>query len=114
MPSISGPSITSSGARELLARLLGVGLDEVDDAVHERVREALLDRRVAPGEVELALLARALHVLGELDQALGRVGAAVEEHVLDVLEQLLAGCPRRRRAGPALTMPMSMPARIAW
>jgi hypothetical protein len=36
MPSISGPSMTSSGVG-LLARFLGVGLDEVDDAVHERV-----------------------------------------------------------------------------
>ena len=44
----------------LLARLLGVLLDEVDDAVHERVRQPLLDGSVAPGEVALALRALAL------------------------------------------------------
>ena len=37
------------------ARLLGVLLDEVDDAVDERVREPLADGRLAPREVELAL-----------------------------------------------------------
>ena len=60
MPSISGPSITSSGRAARLPRLLGVLLDEVDDAVDERVREPLLDRRLAPGEVELALRPLAL------------------------------------------------------
>ena len=65
--------MTSSGRAELLARLLGVLLDEVDDAVDERVGEALLDRRLAPREVDLALLAGALHRLGELDHALGGV-----------------------------------------
>ena len=51
--------------------------------------EPRLDRRVPPGEIDLALLARALHVLGELDHPLRRVLAAVEEDVLDVLEQVL-------------------------
>ena len=37
----------------LLARLLGVGLDEVGDAVHERMRQALLDRGFAPGQILL-------------------------------------------------------------
>ena len=68
--------------------LLGVLLDEVDDAVHERVRQPLLDRRLAPGEVALARRRLALDPLGELDQPVGRVVAAVEEHVLDQLEQV--------------------------
>ena len=38
-------------AFRLLAGLLGVGLDVVGDAVHEGVRETLLDRQVAPGQV---------------------------------------------------------------
>ena len=71
-----------------LPRLLGVRLDEVDDAVDERVREALLDRRVAPGEVALALRPLALDARGVLDEALRRVGAAIEDDVLDLLEQL--------------------------
>ena len=54
MPSISGPSITSSGRSQPSAGLLGVDLDEVDDPVHERVGEPLLDGRLAPGEVALA------------------------------------------------------------
>ena len=41
--------------RQLLPRLFRVLLDEVDDPVDERVGEPLLDRRLAPGEVELAL-----------------------------------------------------------
>ena len=45
MPSMSGPSMMSQRARILLPRLLGVGLDEGVDALHQRVREALRDRR---------------------------------------------------------------------
>ena len=56
--------------------------------MHERVREPLVDRRLAPREVELALRALAPHALGELDEPVGRVGAAGEDHVLDALEQL--------------------------
>ena len=47
-----------------------------------------LDRRLAPGEVELALRSLAAHALGELDEPLGRVRAAVEDDVLDALEQV--------------------------
>jgi hypothetical protein len=39
------------------ARLLDVGHDEVDDAVHQGVLEPLADRRLAPREIELLLLA---------------------------------------------------------
>ena len=52
------------------------------------MREPLLDRRLAPREVALARRALALDALGELDEPLGRVGPAGEEHVLDPLEQL--------------------------
>ena len=72
------------------ARLLGVGLDELGDAVDQRVLEPLLDRPLAPGEVALARLAaaRALEALGEVQQPLGRVRAAVQHHVLAGLAQL--------------------------
>ena len=70
------------------SRLLGVLLDEVDDAVHERVREPLLDRRLAPGEIELALGRAAGDRPGPVDQPLRRVGAAVEEHALDALQEI--------------------------
>ena len=58
-----------------------------------------LDRGLSPGEVDLALLAAALHVLGELDHALRRVVAAVEDDVLDVLEEILRDVLVESRAG---------------
>ena len=45
--------------------------------------------RVAPRDVLLPLLALALDRRRELDHPLGRVGPAVEDDVLDVLEQIL-------------------------
>ncbi len=75
--------------RQRSAGLLRVDLDEIDDPVHERVRQALLDRRLAPREVALACRHLALGAFGDLDQALGRIGPAREDHVLDALEQLL-------------------------
>ena len=50
--------------------------------------DPLADRSVAPGEIELAPRSGAADAVGDLDQPLGRVGAAVEDHVLDALEQL--------------------------
>ena len=46
-----------------------------------------------------ALPASPLERAGDLEQALGRVGPAVQDHVLDALEQLGSGCRRRSRAG---------------
>src|SRR5262249_11203694 len=71
-----------------LPRLFRVLLDEVDDAVHERVLDALLDRRLAPREVDLALRPLALHTARVLDEPLGGVVAPVEDDVLDALEEL--------------------------
>ena len=73
----------------LLPRLLGVLLDEVDDAVHERVRQPFLDRTFAPRQVQLADDAASLDGLGERHHALGRVRAPVEDDVLDVFQQVL-------------------------
>ena len=68
------------------ARLLGVLLDEAADAMHQRVGQALPDRLVAPGKIDLAFLrAPAPITLGGFEQAVGRVGAAVEDDVLDEL-----------------------------
>ena len=71
------------------ARLLGVGLDEIGDAVHQRMREPPLHRPFAPGEIGFLLL-RALPAiaLGDREQALRRVGTAVEHHVLAGFAQL--------------------------
>jgi hypothetical protein len=71
-----------------LPDLLGVLDDEVGDAVDERVRQALLDRQRAPRQARRVVLAGALGAVGDLDQALAGVLAAIEHHVLDALLQL--------------------------
>ena len=71
-----------------LARFFRVLIDELVDAFEQRVLEAFLDRCFAPREIFLDLLAAlSLEALCELQQALGRVGAAVEQHIFDMLEQ---------------------------
>ena len=70
-------------------RLLGVRLDEVGDALDERMLQPLVDRPLAPGEV--GLLARrgaALVALGRLEQPFRRVGPPVEHHVLGEFAKL--------------------------
>ena len=74
--------------RRFLPRLFRVVLDEVDDPVHEGVLQTLADRLLAPAEIELPPCAGAAHTLGKLDEALGRVGPPIEDHVLDMFEQL--------------------------
>ena len=70
-------------------RLLDIGLDVVGDPLEEGVLETCLDVEVAPG-VGLGSVAgvTVLHLLGKLDQPVGGVGAAVEEDILDPLEEL--------------------------
>ena len=112
IPFISGPSITLSGwsAR---CRASSVS-SSMNSTMPARARARAASRR-APRATRVRPRASSprLDALGELDQPLGRVGAAIEE------------CPRRARAArvgmssytpscPALTMPMSSPARIAW
>ena len=73
-----------------LARLFHVRLDEFGDAVDERMLEPLLDAPRAPGEIGLPLLhaAAAAILLRQCEQPVGRVGAAVEHHVLAGRAQL--------------------------
>ena len=80
-----------SGRSYVLAGLLDVGVDEVDVPGDQGVLEPLLDRapRARPRSLPLVLLARRLDRLGELGQPVGGVGTAVEQHVLDALEQVL-------------------------
>ena len=52
------------------------------------MREPIADGRLAPGEVELALRCPARDGRRVLDETLGRLGPAIEEHVLDALEQI--------------------------
>ena len=97
---------------DLRAQLLGVVLDELVDALHQRVGDPLPHRQ-RPPLLGRHLLDRAVagEVAGDLQQPLGAVRTAVEDHVLDALAQQLRAPRRRPRAAPALTMPMSMPGR---
>jgi hypothetical protein len=53
------------------------------------MRQALRHRLLAPGQVlGLRRALPALVALGDLQQALGGIAAAVEDHVLDALAQL--------------------------
>ena len=73
----------------LEAGFLDVAFDEIGDAVHERVGEALPDRPFAPGEVGLLLLLAVPAIaLRERQEPLGGVGAPVEHDVLAGLAQL--------------------------
>src|SRR5579864_6975988 len=87
MPSISGPSITASG-RGALRRASSVSVSMKSVMPWTRVRQPLLHRPFAPGEIGFLLfLAVAAVAFGERQQALGGVGAAVEHHVLAGLAQ---------------------------
>ena len=70
------------------AAFFGVFVDELGDAMHQRVRQTLAHRQLAPCEVFFFFLAVAFELLGDFEQALGRVGATVEHHVFDALFQL--------------------------
>ena len=101
MPSISGPSITSSGRVRQLARFFGVGFDERVDAVHERMAQARAHRqRRATLAPRLRRRLLALVALGNLEQAFGAVLAPVEHDILDALAQFgIEIIVDRQRAG---------------
>jgi hypothetical protein len=71
-------------ALDALARLFRVGLDELGDAVDQRMFDALLDRPRAPFEIGGLHRAHAvaLEARRGVQQALGGIRAAVEHHVL--------------------------------
>ena len=65
-------------------------VDEFVDASQQGMLEAFLDRLFAPRKIFFDLLAAlTLEALGKLQQTLGRIGAAVEQHILDMFEQFL-------------------------
>ena len=75
-------------ASKFLPRLLGVGLDVLDDPLDERVAQPLLDGSLAPGIGHLLGLALLLDRLGKLDEPLGGIGTAIQQNVLDALKQV--------------------------
>ncbi len=75
-------------ARGRQPRLLGIVGDEIRDAVHQRMGQALADLPLAPGEIGfLRLLAFALEALRDRQQPLGRILALVEDDILAGLAQ---------------------------
>jgi hypothetical protein len=75
-------------ALQLGAHFLGVGHDEIGDALDQRVFEALLDRAVRARKIRTGVLGLAfLDGLGEIDQRLAGARIAVEHHILDLLAQ---------------------------
>src|SRR2546422_11029046 len=73
----------------LAPRLFYVGLNILDDALDEGMREALFDRALPPGVLLNSRLVFLLDRLREGHQPLGRVGPPVQQHILDQLQQVL-------------------------
>ena len=95
-------------------RLLGVFHHVVRDPFHQGVRQPLVHRRAAPGKVDHLRRGLAAHRVGDGQQPVGGVGSAIEHEVLHPLEQLGRECRSRSGSCPAFTIPMSMPASMAW
>ena len=87
--------------RRQRARFFGVGLDVLVDAVDQRVRQPLAHRLLAPAQVfDLLLAFLAFEAVGNFEQALGRIRAPVQHHVLDALAQVgFQIVVQRQRAG---------------
>ena len=79
---------TAAIGNDLLVGLFGVLDDEVGDAVHQRVAQALAHRQRPPFQLLAVVLGRALGTLGDFQQALGGIVAAVQHHVFHALAQL--------------------------
>ena len=74
-------------APQLGERLLGIGLDEGVDSLHQRVRQPLRHRAAPPG-IYLGLRThRRNHGRSVCDEPLGGIGPAVEDEVFDHPEQ---------------------------
>src|SRR4029077_944032 len=69
----------------LLACLFGVRVDEIDDAFDQSMRQALLDRGVAPGFLLYWHPGFGFDCFGKINQAFGRIIVSIEQHVLHSL-----------------------------
>ena len=99
MPSISGPSITSSGRDDCWRASSVSSIDERIDARDQRMRQALAatgSSRQARSSRPL-LAARRRCTFGDLQQPLGGVVAAIEHDVFDAFAQF-GGQDRRTSA----------------
>jgi hypothetical protein len=99
-------------ALELQPRLLRVLDDVLRDALHEGVHQPVAHRGAAPGLILGGVLLLPLEAVGEFHEPLGRIRPAVEDHVLDALEQVLRDV-RVDAQLSALTIPIVIPALAA-
>jgi hypothetical protein len=73
---------------QLGAHFLGIGHDEIGDALDQRMFEALLDRAFAPAQIRPGVFGLAfLDGHSEFDQRFAGTRMAVEHHILDLLAQ---------------------------
>ena len=70
------------------ARFLHIGVDKFHDSFHQRVTQTRLDGAIAPFADHGFDLAFGLHGFGKIDQPLGRIGATIQDHVLDEFQQI--------------------------
>ena len=75
-------------ARSTQARLLHVRDDVLGNPLHERVREPLPDGERPPGQVRAAPVRAAARRVRDREEPLGRVGAPVQDQVLDAFAEL--------------------------
>ena len=66
-------------------RLFQVNVDEVDNPFDKGVGEPMFNALVSPGRLLLYHLPGALDLFGDLQQAIGGVGPAVEDDVFHAL-----------------------------
>ena len=79
---------TTAAAGDLRTRFFGVFNDPLRDAMNERMREPLFNRRITPDEILFFFLAIRLQRRRQLDHALGGIRTAIEHHVFSTLAQL--------------------------
>ena len=79
---------TPAGLLQRQSRLFGVFGDPLRDAVHQRMREALADGFLPPFQILFFSRPASLQRAGDFDHTFGRIGTAVQHHVLDALAQL--------------------------
>ena len=77
-------------AHRLKPRLFHIFVDEIADAVHQRMAEPRINILLAPTEVGRLLLAACAAVaVGDFQQPLGGILAAVKQHILDAVQQVI-------------------------
>ena len=69
------------------AAFFGIFVNELGNAMHQRMSEPLIYRQFTPLQIFLALFAVAFELLGDFQQALGRIGTTIEHHIFDAFLQ---------------------------